>query len=161
MAPMSPQKPWAEQESADLQVVLGPCAQRDFLLCFCHTESQEVLGIPSVVLASLTFLDLYGNRKNSYKWRSKAFLSVNGDILNASKVPSFLGNLTFTAITLHWNLSITRSNFSIFQMTKIKPWKWNCLRWRSSHKSGGQWKWVPSDLWPHRNLWLSPARLAL
>lgn len=61
------------------------------------------------------------NRNNSFKRHRKAFLTVNGDILNVTKAPSFLGNLIFTAITQHWNLPMTKPDFSMFQMMKVKP----------------------------------------
>lgn len=119
MTPLFPQKTLLQQKPSVLQQLQFPVLKKTFCSALPY-RNRRSLGIPKVVLVSLTFPGLCENRNKFLKRHRKAFLIVNRDILNVTKTPSFLGNLIFTAITQHWNLSITKPDFSMFQMM-FKP----------------------------------------
>lgn len=72
MTPLFPQKPLLQWKPMDLQQLWLPVLKETFCSASTIQKIRRSLGIPKIVLVSLTFRDLCGNKNNSSKRHRKA-----------------------------------------------------------------------------------------
>lgn len=72
MTPLFPQKPLLQWEPTDLQQLWFSVLKETFCSASTTQKVRRSLGIPKIVLVSLTFPDLCGNKNNSSKRHRRA-----------------------------------------------------------------------------------------